>query len=79
MSAPTSVAPAVVARGERLGEGLDAVMRVAEVPMAALQRLLGPARMPYVFILPNMLLFTVFVFVPVALPSPMRSPAAPTS
>ncbi len=67
MSAPASVAPRGVARGERVGDGLDAVMRVVEAPMAALQRLIGVARMPYIFILPNMVLFTIFVFVPVGL------------
>ena len=46
---------------------VESVMRFAEAPMAALQRLIGARHMPYAFVLPNMVLFGTFVFVPVAL------------
>ena len=35
--------------------------------MAGLQRLIGERRMPYVFLLPNLLFFGLFVFVPIAI------------
>ena len=39
-------------------------MRALELPMRALQRLIGPHRMPYVFVLPNLLFFGTFVIIP---------------
>ncbi|MER5173069.1 carbohydrate ABC transporter permease [Thioclava kandeliae] len=42
-------------------------MRAVEWPFAALQSRIGPKRMPYVFVAPNMALFAIFVFVPVLL------------
>ena len=46
---------------------LERAMAMVEWPFAILQRALGIGRMPYVFVLPNMVLFTIFVFVPVLL------------
>ncbi len=43
------------------------VVRVSDGPMRALQRVLGEHRMPYVFLLPNLAFFTLFVFVPLGL------------
>jgi len=43
------------------------VVRLTDGPMRALQRLLGERRMPYVFLLPNLAFFTLFVFVPLGL------------
>jgi alpha-1,4-digalacturonate transport system permease protein len=43
------------------------VVRVSDGPMRALQRVLGERRMPYVFLLPNLAFFTLFVFVPLGL------------
>ncbi len=43
------------------------VVRVSDGPMRALQRVLGERRMPYVFLLPNLVFFTLFVFVPLGL------------
>ncbi|WP_172330053.1 carbohydrate ABC transporter permease [Mangrovicoccus sp. HB161399] len=51
-------------RGDRL---LEAAMAVVEWPFTRLQRLIGLRRMPWVFVLPNMALFTIFVFIPVLL------------
>lgn len=45
----------------------DAVMRLVELPVNGLQRILGIKRMPYIFVAPNMVLFAVFVFLPVVL------------
>lgn len=39
-------------------------MRALEVPMRGLQRLIGAGRMPYVFVLPNLLIFGTFVVIP---------------
>jgi alpha-1,4-digalacturonate transport system permease protein len=43
------------------------VVRLTDPPMRALQRGLGERRMPYVFLLPNLAFFTLFVFVPLGL------------
>ncbi|TQS70961.1 sugar ABC transporter permease [Rhodobacteraceae bacterium] len=50
-----------------LDRALEHVMAVIEWPFSLLQRVIGLRRMPYVFVLPNMILFGVFVFVPVLL------------
>ena len=59
------------ALGKRLSDQaehlLEVVMRLVEAPMVAIQRLIGVRNMAYVFVLPNMVLFSIFVFVPVAL------------
>lgn len=43
---------------------LTLVFKVLEVPAAAVQRLVGATRMPYFFVLPNLLFFGVFVALP---------------
>ena len=43
------------------------VTRLVDWPMAGLQRLIGERRMPYVFLLPNLVFFGLFVFVPIAI------------
>lgn len=57
--------------GDRVG-GLLALpyallMQLLDGPMRALQGVLGERRMPYVFLLPNVLLFGLFVFLPLIL------------
>ncbi len=39
-------------------------MRILDVPMRLAQRWLGTGRMPYVFLLPNLVFFGTFVIVP---------------
>lgn len=55
----------------RLGEWFmavySAVMNVVGVVMEPLQRLVGVKRMPYFFLLPNLLIFGLFVLFPMAL------------
>jgi alpha-1,4-digalacturonate transport system permease protein len=46
---------------------LRAATRIVDWPMAGLQRLIGERRMPYVFLLPNLLFFGLFVFVPIGI------------
>lgn len=63
--------------GARRGAGrstdglLDAVyagiVRVLDRPMTWVQRLIGAGRMPYVFLLPNLLFFGLFVFLPIGI------------
>jgi len=46
---------------------LSAVMRIFEIPMAFLQRVLGIKRLAWVFLAPNLILFSLFAFLPVIL------------
>jgi len=46
---------------------LRGVVRLSEYPFAAIQRAVGAARMPYVFAAPNLLVFGVFVALPMIL------------
>ncbi|MCG8511986.1 MAG: sugar ABC transporter permease [Rhodospirillales bacterium] len=39
-------------------------MRALEIPMRGIQRLIGQRRMPWIFVLPNLLIFGTFVIVP---------------
>ena len=54
--------------GERLSNIAAAPMRVLfallDAPFRALQRLIGIGRMPYIFLLPNLIFFGLFVIVP---------------
>ncbi len=43
------------------------IMRIIEIPMSALQRLLGINRLAWVFLAPNLILFALFAFLPVIL------------
>lgn len=43
---------------------LAMLMRLIDWPMQALQRLIGERRMAYVFLLPNLVFFSLFVFLP---------------
>ncbi len=43
------------------------VMQVVEWPMRALQRVLGPRRLAWAFLAPNLVLFSLFAFLPVIL------------
>lgn len=42
-------------------------LRLVDAPMALLQRVIGAGRMPYVFLLPNLIFFGLFVFLPIAI------------
>lgn len=46
---------------------LTPLMRIVEIPMLALQRLLGINRLAWAFLLPNLVLFGLFAFFPVIL------------
>ena len=46
---------------------LRLVTRILDWPMAGLQRMIGERRMPYVFLLPNLLFFGLFVFAPIGI------------
>ncbi|CAH1663307.1 Carbohydrate ABC transporter membrane protein 1 (CUT1 family) [Chelatococcus asaccharovorans] len=55
----------------RVGAALGVVaalpMRLLDGPMQACQRLIGAGRMPYVFLVPNFVVFGLFVFLPIAI------------
>ncbi|AJQ95046.1 carbohydrate ABC transporter permease [Gynuella sunshinyii] len=51
----------------KVAEGLDRLMRMIEAPTLVLQKKIGIHRMGYVFLAPNMVLFSLFVFLPVGL------------
>ncbi|RYE72067.1 MAG: sugar ABC transporter permease, partial [Hyphomicrobiales bacterium] len=65
-----SEAPIPAAQPERAGAAslfaapLAVLMRLIDWPMQALQRLIGERRMAYVFLLPNLVFFSLFVFLP---------------
>jgi alpha-1,4-digalacturonate transport system permease protein len=67
-SPPTVLPPPRVTLGERIGRALYAVyaaiMTALEMVFAPLQRLIGAKNMPYVFVLPNLLIFGLFVLFP---------------
>ncbi|KAA3518671.1 sugar ABC transporter permease [Agrobacterium vitis] len=46
---------------------LNRVMLVVEVPLNGLERLFGRKRMPYFFLAPNLVLFGIFTFLPIAI------------
>lgn len=50
-----------------LAAPLALLMRLVDWPMRALQRLLGERRMAYVFLLPNLGFFSLFVFLPLVI------------
>jgi alpha-1,4-digalacturonate transport system permease protein len=68
-SAPTASRVASLRRagGTAFGAMLGAMLRLADGPMRLLQRLIGERRMAYVFLLPNLAFFSLFVFVPLAI------------
>src|SRR3954454_281944 len=68
ISPATSPGPASGhARGRGTNPALRSITQIIEWPMAGLQRLIGQRRMPYVFLLPNLIFFGLFVFVPIAI------------
>ncbi len=50
--------------GVVLGAPWTLLMRAMEWPMAGIQKLIGVKGMPYIFLIPNLLFFGTFVFVP---------------
>jgi alpha-1,4-digalacturonate transport system permease protein len=53
--------------GRALERATGLLMRAVEVPLAALQRRVGVGGMGYVFVLPNLLVFGIFVLLPMLL------------
>jgi alpha-1,4-digalacturonate transport system permease protein len=49
------------------GRTLDFVMGVVEAPINGFERLMGRKRMPYLFLAPNLILFGIFTFLPIAI------------
>lgn len=68
MAAPALHLPAL---GRLSGAALEIVVgglaRLVDIPMRALQRLIGERRMAYVFLLPNFAFFSLFVFAPLVI------------
>ncbi|WP_425515515.1 carbohydrate ABC transporter permease [Microvirga antarctica] len=60
----TTARPSIVAW---LGIPFVLAMRIVDYPMRALQRALGEQRMAYVFLLPNLIFFSLFVFAPIVI------------
>ena len=61
---PSAVAARSDAVARRVTAAFAAPLRLIEWPMRTLQKLIGERRMAYVFLLPNLAFFGVFVFVP---------------
>ncbi|MDQ0457860.1 carbohydrate ABC transporter permease [Rhizobium paknamense] len=49
------------------GRAVESVMRLVELPLNGLERLMGRKRMPYLFLAPNLILFGIFTFLPIAI------------
>lgn len=65
--APTPGRDSGAARDGLVLRLISPVMRLVEIPMLFLQRLLGINRLAWVFLLPNLVLFGLFAFLPVIL------------
>ena len=50
-----------------LGSGVEALFKIIEIPFVALERALGRRWVPWLFLAPNIILFSVFTFLPIAL------------
>ena len=50
-----------------LSQAGDTAMKVVEAPMNAVERLFGRKRMPWLFLAPNLVLFAIFTFLPIAI------------
>ena len=50
--------------GQILGAVMSLIMGAIDLVMSAIQRVIGLKRMAYVFLLPNMLIFGIFVLTP---------------
>src|SRR5689334_9746590 len=53
--------------GTRVGEAVTRVLGLIEPVMRGAQRLIGTARMPWLFLAPNLLIFGAFTFVPIVI------------
>lgn len=53
--------------GEALGSGIEALFKLVEIPFVAIERLLGKRCVPWLFLAPNLILFSVFTFLPIGL------------
>ncbi len=53
--------------GDLLLSPISWALTLADLALAPVQRLIGQKRMPYVFLLPNMLIFSIFILLPMLL------------
>ncbi len=58
---------AALKAGVLLSQAGEAAMRVVEAPMNAIERIFGRKRMPWLFLAPNLVLFAIFTFLPIAI------------
>ncbi|AGS26292.1 carbohydrate ABC transporter permease [Rhizobium etli] len=58
---------AEITAGTLLSQTGETAMRVVEAPMNAIERLFGRKRMPWLFLAPNLILFGIFTFLPIAI------------
>jgi alpha-1,4-digalacturonate transport system permease protein len=47
--------------------GLDLLMSLVETPINVIERVIGKKRMPYIFLVPCLVLFGIFTFLPIAI------------
>jgi alpha-1,4-digalacturonate transport system permease protein len=64
---PAGTRRLAAAIGAIAGPPAALLMRLLDPPMKSIERLIGAARMPYVFLLPNFVFFGLFVFLPIAI------------
>ncbi|TCU31028.1 carbohydrate ABC transporter membrane protein 1 (CUT1 family) [Rhizobium azibense] len=54
-------------RGAALYQAGETIMRAVEAPVNGMERVLGRKRMPWLFLAPNLVLFGIFTFLPIAI------------
>lgn len=56
-----------MAAGALFSQAGETAMRVVEAPMNAFEHIFGRKRMPWMFLAPNLILFAIFTFLPIAI------------
>lgn len=58
---------AALKAGALLSQAGETAMRVVETPINLIERMFGRKRMPWLFLAPNLVLFAIFTFLPIAI------------
>lgn len=53
--------------GEMIGSGVESLFKLIEIPFVLIERIIGRRFVPWMFLAPNMILFGIFTFLPIAI------------